>query len=107
MNKFIDDLMKKGMGNFMDQSRDELMWGDEIHKKAREEEDEWEKKVKELGLSKKQDKVIDKYISSIFTVTQRYADISYMAGIKDTVGMLVSLGMLKGVEMEGDCNSGK
>lgn len=102
MNKFIDDLMKKGMGNYMDRSRDELMWDDEIHKKARMEEDEWEKKVKDLGLSKEQEKVIDKYISSIFTVTQRYADISYMAGIKDTVGLLVSLGLVKGTELEGD-----
>lgn len=100
MNKFINDLIGKGMGNFMDHSRDGLMWEDEIHKKAREEEDEWEKKVKELGLGREQEKVIDKYISSIFTVTQRYADISYMAGIKDTVGMLVSLNLIKGVEME-------
>lgn len=100
MNKFIDDLMKKGLGNYMDRSRDELMWDDEIHKKAREEEDEWEKKVKELGLGREQEKVIDKYISSIFTVTQRYADISFMSGIKCTVGLMASLNLIKGVEME-------
>lgn len=107
MNKFIDDLMKKGLGNYMDRSRDALMWDDKIHKKAREEEDEWEKKVNALGLGKKKEKVIEKYISSIFTVTQRYADISYMAGIKDTVGLLVSLGLIKGLEMEEGDDIGK
>ncbi len=31
MNKLIDDLTKKGMGNFMDRRRDVLAWKDEIH----------------------------------------------------------------------------
>ena len=31
MNKLIDDLIEKGMGNFMDRSRDALAWADEIY----------------------------------------------------------------------------
>lgn len=99
MNKFINDLIGKGMGNFMDHSRDELMWEDEIHKKAREEEDEWEKKVKELGLGREQEKVIDKYIFKHFHSHSKVCRYQ-LYGIKDTVGMLVSLNLIKGVEME-------
>lgn len=37
-------------------------------------------------------------MSSSFFI--KYINISYMAGIKDTVSMLASLGMVKGVEVE-------
>ncbi len=30
MNKLIQDLIKKGIGNFMDRSRDALAWKEEI-----------------------------------------------------------------------------
>ncbi len=44
--------------------------------------------------------MINDYIACASTVNHRYADISYMCGIKDTVSMFVSLGLIKGVEAE-------
>jgi hypothetical protein len=44
--------------------------------------------------------VINDYIACTATVNHRYADISYMAGIRDTVKMLVSLGLIKDIGME-------
>ena len=103
MNKFINDLLQKGLGNFIDKSRDALIWDDEEYQKCSREEDESEEKYLELGLTREQVKIINSYVSDVRTTNHRYSDLSYLAGVKDTVGMLVSLEMIKGVELgEGD-----
>lgn len=50
MNKLIEDLIEKGMGNFMDVSRDTLAQMAEIYKADREAENELEKRYESLGL---------------------------------------------------------
>ena len=103
MNKFINDLLKKGLGNFIDKSRDALIWDDEEYQKCSREEDEAEEKCLNMGLTKGQKKILKQYVSDIRATEHRYADLSYLAGVKDTVGLLVSLKMIKGVELgEGD-----
>lgn len=57
----------------MDRSRDAFAWKDEIYLNDIKDENE---------------------------LAQRYTDISYMCGIKDTVSMFVSLGLIKGIEAE-------
>ena len=100
MNKLIEDLIKKGMGNFMDRSRDALAWADKIYLNDRRDEKELEKRYENLDLTKEQKKVINDYVACTLSSNQRYADISYMCGIKDTVSLLVSPGLIKGVEAE-------
>ena len=39
MDKLIDDLLKKGLGNFIGRSRDALIWDDEVYQKCSREED--------------------------------------------------------------------
>ncbi len=99
MNKLIEDLIKKGMGNFMDRSRDALAWTDEIYLNDIKDENELAQRYN-LDLTKGQRKVINDYVACASTANHRYADISYMCGIKDTVSLLVSLGLVKGVEAE-------
>lgn len=48
MNKLIEDIIKKGMGNFMDRSRDALAWADEIYLNDRRDEKELEKRHENL-----------------------------------------------------------
>ncbi len=100
MNKLIEDLIKKGMGNFMDRSRDALAWEDETYLNDRRDEKELERRYANLDLTKEQKKVMNDYVACTLSSNQRYADISYMCGIKDTASMLVSLGLIKGVEPE-------
>ena len=100
MNKLIQDLIEKGMGNFMDRSRDALAWADEIYLNDIKDENELEQRYKSLDLTKEQKIIINDYVACTSTVDRRYADISYMCGIKDTVIILVSLGLIKGVEAE-------
>ena len=100
MNKLIEELIKKGMGNFMDRSRDALAWADETYLNDRRDEHELERQYENLDLTKEQRKLINDYIACTLSSNQRYADISYMCGVKDTVSLLVSLGLIKGVEAE-------
>ena len=100
MNKLIEELIKKGMGNFMDRSRDALAWADETYLNDRRDEKELEKRYESLDLTQGQKKVINDYIACTLSSNQRYADISYMCGVKDTVSLLVSPGLIKGVEAE-------
>lgn len=100
MNKLIQDLIEKGMGNFMDRSRDALAWADEIYLNDIKDENELGQLYENLDLTKGQRKVINDYVACASTANHRYADISYMCGIKDTVSLLVSLGLIKGVEAE-------
>ena len=103
MNKFINDLLKKGLGNFIDRSRDALIWDDEIYQKCSREEDESGEKCLNMGLTKRQEKTMKQYVSDIRATEHRYADLSYLAAVRDTVGLLVSLDLVKGVKMgEGD-----
>ena len=103
MDRLIDDLLKKGLGNFIDRSRDALIWDDEIYQKCSREEDKSEEKCLDMGLTERQEKTMKQYVSDIRATDHRYADLSYLAGVKDTVGMLVSLDMIKGVGLgEGE-----
>ena len=89
MNKLIEDLIKKGMGNFMDRSRDALAWTDEIYLNDIKDENELGQLYENLDLTKGQRKVINDYVACASTANHRYADISYMCGIKDTVSLPV------------------
>ncbi len=100
MNKLIEELINKGMGQLMDESRDELAQADKIYQNDRKDEGKLEQRYENLDLSREQRMLINDYIACISTVNHRYADISYMAGIKDTVSMFVSLGLIKGVKVE-------
>lgn len=107
LDKLINDLLKKGLGNFIDRSRDALIWDDEIYQDCIREEDKSEEKCLDMGLTKRQKKIMKQYVSDIRATEHRYADLSYLAGVKDTVGMLVSLGMVKGMEMEREDDAGE
>lgn len=98
MNELIEKLIDMGMGNFMDVSRDEMAMADTIYKADREAENELEKRYENLGLTREQQIVVNDYIACTSTVNHRYADISYMCGIKNTVELLISLGLIKGME---------
>ena len=58
MNKLIEELIQKGMGNFMDRSRDALAWADEIYLNDIKDENELEQRYKSLDLTKEQKIII-------------------------------------------------
>ena len=83
----------------MDLSRDELARVDEVYQYDHKDAEELGQRYESLSLFRRQRMVINDYIACTATVNHRYADISYMAGIRDTVKMLVSLGLIKDIDM--------
>lgn len=75
-----------------------MAMADEMYKADREAEDELEKRYESLDLTREQRIIINDYIACTSTVNHRYSDIAYMAGIKNTVTMFASLGLIKGMD---------
>lgn len=95
MEKLLNKLIHKGLRGFMDESRQGLALEDEIYLKDSADEEELEQQYIELNLPKEQRLLINDYIACVKTADSRYSNISYLAGVKDTVGMFVELGLLK------------
>lgn len=100
VDKFIEDLMEKGLGQLMDKSRDEIMAMDEIYGEDCRREEEAERKFLILNLTKEEKTVIEDYLECMRNRNHRCADLSYIAGIRDTVKFLSALGLLKGCDLE-------
>ena len=86
--------------NRWDESRDEMAQADEVYLSDRKDEDELEKRYESLDLTREQKIIINDYIACASTVNHRFADISYMCGVKHAVGLLASLGVIKGIEVD-------
>lgn len=99
MKQLLDKIIKMGMGQYMDNSRQELIIKDETFQQYNQDEWELEEQYKRLELSEEQRELINAYISSVKIADNRYSDISYMAGIKDTVRIFLYLGLLKDERM--------
>ena len=95
MEQLIDKLLDMGMGQFMDHSREELVRTDQVYLKDMEDEGELEQRFIGLDLPEEESILINDYIACAKSCGSRYADISYMAGIKDAVRMFACLGLLK------------
>ncbi len=95
MEQLINKLLEMGMGQFMDNSRQDLIMTDEVYLKDIEDEGELEQRYITLDLPEKERILINDYIACVKTCDNRYSDISYMAGIKDAVRMFTYLGLLK------------
>lgn len=91
----MDKLINMGIRDFIDESREKLTLEDEVYLMDKRDEDALGQRYLGLDLPRKQRVLIDDYIACVKTAGIRYSDISYIAGIKDTVKMFVQLGLLK------------
>lgn len=89
-NKIID----LGLSNCMTKTREEFAKKDKLYVEQERMVTEAEKKYVALGLSAEEKEIIEEYIQKIRELEQRYADISYMAGMRDGFLILSSLGLL-------------
>ena len=62
--------------------------------------EQWEH-FSEKGVGKRERGIIDDYIAHLMTREHRMADISYMAGVGDTVKFFNGIGLLKGSKNKG------
>jgi hypothetical protein len=91
----LNKLADKGLRGDMDESRKELALRDDVYQKDSADEKNLEQRYMELNLPREQRILVNDYIACVKTAGSRYSNISYAAGVKDTVKMLVQLGLLK------------
>ena len=53
-----------------------------------------ESRYDQLQLSHSMKRIIDDYIACLQTRDERYSDLSYMAGVRDTINLLQGMGMV-------------
>ncbi|MEZ3485445.1 MAG: hypothetical protein K1W22_02300 [Lachnospiraceae bacterium] len=97
MEQIMKKMMDMGMKQFMDKSREELSMSDATYMSDHEDEMELEQRYMELQLERNQRILVNDYIACMHTAYNRYADICYVAGMKDAVKMLSRLGLLAGL----------
>ncbi|MCI9337909.1 MAG: hypothetical protein HFH93_10305 [Lachnospiraceae bacterium] len=99
MEKLIEMITGLGMEQFAENTRQEIVLSDEVILKDLEDEKNLERYYEEIALPKEQRMFLNDYIACMKTADRRYADISYVAGIKDTIRMLSCMGLLKESEI--------
>ena len=102
MEQIVKKMKDMGMGGFMDKSRQELCMFDTTYLRDNEAEKELEERYIELDLTRHQRMLVNDYVACMETTRKRYADISYAAGVKDSIMMLIRLGALKEIRVSED-----
>lgn len=98
MDKLINKLIYEKLGDTMDKSRDALLLEDDTYIHDEKDKEALEARYDKMNLKEPDRIVINDYIACINTMNSRVADISYIAGVSDTVKILNSLGLLKEYE---------
>jgi len=94
MEKQINTWVIMEMGQFMGKSHQKLTLSDETYQNDCKDAKELEKQYEALNLTKRQKMLVNDYIACTKSADCRYSELSYMAGIQDTIKILTYLGLL-------------
>lgn len=89
------ELLDKNLGQIMDETRVKMAREDVVYQSDERDLAQLEGKYAALELPEEARRIIDDYIACLQTSDSRYADISYMAGIEDTIKLLKFLDLIK------------
>lgn len=95
MDEISNKILEIGFGKFMNNSREKMVKRDSVYQEKEKKLADMERAYTALDLSVESRKIIDDYISQGEELESKYADISYMAGMKDAFILLSSLGLLR------------
>lgn len=95
MEQLISKLVIMETVKYMDKNRQNLAMSDEIFQIDCRDAKELEKRCKALDLTREQQMLINDYIACLSSANSRYSELSYLAGILDTVKVLACWGLLK------------
>ncbi len=90
-DKMIDLALQK----FTTDTREEMAQSDSVYKLQEEKILELEEKYKALNLGEEDRAIVEKYIEEVVALEQRYADLSYLTGIKDAMIIFEGTGVFK------------
>lgn len=93
--KRFDMIGKLWINSRIDQVKQQLSQTDEILQSDHKDADLLEDRVMALDIAQKDKLLIQDYTACLASVWSRTADLSYMAGMKDTITLLQHLHLLK------------
>ena len=99
MEKLIEVMTNMEMEQLAENTRQELVLSDQVILKDLEDEKNLEQRYEEMDIPREQKMFVNDYIACMKTADDRYADISYAAGVKDTIRMLSAVGLLMNPEL--------
>lgn len=95
MENLINKVLEFGMSGVIDKTTDELLEKDDVYQRECNKLKILESKYMKLDITYKHKNVIEDYIDCLLSTQYRASNISYMAGIKDTILFLNQVGLLK------------
>ena len=95
MDEISNKILEIGLGKFMNNSREKMVKRDSVYQEKEKKLADMERAYVALDLPVESRKIVDDYISQGEELESKYADISYMAGMKDAFILLSSLGLLR------------
>lgn len=98
MESLIAAITEKGLVTVMDKTRGELIAKDKEFQKLEKKISDLEFLYCQLELDEKIKKTVEDYVQILDYTRASYGDLSYAAGVKDTILFLNSLGLLKTYE---------
>ena len=99
MDKLLEILYKRGVGDLIDLSRNKLMQKDTIYQHDLKDLLELEGRYEQLEISLEHRIMIGDYLACMQTVQARASDLSYMAGLKDAITLFHSLDLIREPEI--------
>lgn len=102
MDGFVERLIEMGMGTVMDRSRDALAASDADIRELEAKEEDAAQRFRSIGLTGTEAETAGELFGCIQASAHRYADIAYMAGIRDAAMLLSALGAIKEPENCGN-----
>lgn len=94
MENLIKKICDTGMSKLMEHSRETLLEKNQTYLNDKKDLVEMEKRYMALDLSKSQRLLINDYIAIMQSSDSIYADVSYFAGVKDTITLLSYFGLI-------------
>ncbi|GFI61140.1 hypothetical protein IMSAG049_00297 [Clostridiales bacterium] len=100
MNNWIKKLLETSLRPIIDESRSKLAADDKIYEGDKADLKELEAYYMNLDIADNDRAVIDDYIACMQTMNIRYADLSYIAGVRNTIEFLHGLNLLRDMDIE-------
>lgn len=88
-----NEIYERIIRNMIDNSREEMLRNDEEYLRLEAARTNLEDKYLEDDKYKAAMNLLEQYIDFVQEVDMRFADVSYMAGVKDTIMLMAKLGI--------------
>lgn len=89
--EYINLLIERGLGNFIDRRTDEELLKDDMYIQMMEQAELIKERLYETGLCETQESIVDDYVAALFDASERACRVAYVTCLKDIVRFLLEM----------------